>query len=324
MKTLRFVSFLLIAAVILAACGTAAPEPERPPLVVEYSAWWGDYTLGVAQELGLFEKNGVNVEPVFYEVYSDSFPDMAAEKIDAGLFGMGEALTVSDQTKLKMVAIYDNGGVSTIVAHPEITSPADLNGKRIGVLLGTSYEFYVIEVLKLGGLKPADVTLVNLSPEEMVEAFENDNVDAGYTWEPVTSDAIAEGYNMIYSSEILGGLFIPDGIVFRAAVVEERPEDVRAFLKAWFEAAEYRRNNPEEANKLIAKFLNIPVEQVEPDDTLKIFTLAETLELFQTNGDGTPGFALDVAMKTGDYLMHRAIIARMPDYLDFLDPSFLK
>ena len=107
-------------------------------------------------------------------------------------------------------------------------------------------------------------------------------------------------------------------------MVEERPEDIRAFLKAWFEAVEYRQTNPEEANKLIAKFLNIPVEQVEPDDQLKIFTLAETLELFQTNADGTPGFAMDVAMKTGDYLLQRAIIARMPDYAYFLDPSFLK
>lgn len=324
MKTLRFVSFLLSAAFILTACGTAAPAPERSPLVFEYSAWWGDYTLGVAQELGLFEKYGVKVEPVYYEVYSDSFPDIATEKIDGGLFGMGEALTVSDQTKLKMVAIYDNGGVNTIVARPEITVPADLKGKRIGVLLGTSYELYVIEVLKLGGLKPSDVELVNLSPEEMMKAFENGDVDAGYLWEPTTSEAIAQGYSNVYTSETIGSLFIPDGIVFRTAVVEERPEDVRAFLKAWFEAVEFRRNNPEEANTLIAKFLNIPVDQLEPDDQLKIFTLTETLGFFQTNTDGTPGFALDVARKTGDYLMQRAIIARIPDYSTFLDPSFLK
>ena len=323
MKNFRFSSVILILAFVLSACGST-PEPERPPLVVEYSAWWGDYTLGVAQELGLFEKYGVKVEPVFYEVYSDSFPDMVTGKIDAGLFAMGEALTVSDTTKLKMVAIYDNGGASSVVSIPEIQEPKDLKGKRIGVLVGTSYELYIIEVLKLGGLKPTDVTMVNLSPEEVVAALKNDQIDAAYTWEPVTTDAIAEGYNVIYTSESIGSLFIPDGIVFRAAVVEERPEDIRAFLKAWFEAVEYRQTNPEEANKLIAKFLNIPVEQVEPDDQLKIFTLAETLELFQTNTDGSPGFALDVAMKTGDYLLQRAIIARMPDYAYFLDPSFLK
>jgi NitT/TauT family transport system substrate-binding protein len=323
MTNFRFASILLLLVFVLSACGSA-PEPERPPLVIEYSAWWGDYTLGVAQELGLFEKYGVKIEPVYYEVYSDSFPDMAIGQIDAGLFGMGEALTVSGQTKLKMVAIYDNGGVSTIVGLPEIKEPKDLKGKRIGVLLGTSYEFYVTEVLNLGGLNPADVTLVNISPEEAVAALKNDQIDAAYTWEPETSGAIAQGYQVIYTSETLGGLFIPDGIVFRAAVVEERPEDIRAFLKAWFEAAEYRRNNPEEANKLIAKFLDVPVDQLEPDDQLKIFTLVETLDLFQPNTDGTPGFALDVAMKTGDYLLQRGIIAKAPDYEYFLDPSLLQ
>ena len=97
----RIFSALLLVTLFLSACGTVPPKPERPPLVVEYSAWWGDYTLGVAQELGLFEKYGVKVEPVYYEIYSDSFPDMATGKIDAGLFAMGEALTVSDKTKLK-------------------------------------------------------------------------------------------------------------------------------------------------------------------------------------------------------------------------------
>jgi NitT/TauT family transport system substrate-binding protein len=324
MKSHRFVSILILAVLVLSACGTSASAPDRPPLVVEYSTWWGDYTLGVAQELGLFEKYGVKVEPVHYEVYSDSFPDMATGKIDAGLFGMGEAITVSDKTRLKMVAIYDNGGTSTVVAQPEIANPADLKGKRIGVLLGTSYELYMIEVLKLGGLNPTDVTLVNLSPEEVVAALQSDQIDAGYTWEPVTTDAMANGYRMVYTSESLGSLFIPDGIVFRASVVEERPDDVRAFLKAWFEAVEFRKNKPEEANQLIAKFLNIPVDQVIADDQLKIFTLAETASFFQPNTDGSPGFALDVATKTGNFFLQNGIISDVPDYSHFLDPSFLK
>ena len=223
-----------------------------------------------------------------------------------------------------MVAIYDNGGVSTVVRIPEIPEPTDLKGKRIGVLVGTSYEFYIIEVLKLGGLKPTDVTLVNLSPEEVIAALKNDQIDAAYTWEPVTTDAIAEGYNVIYTSESIGSLFIPDGIVFRAAVVEERPEDIRAFLKAWFEAVEFRKNNPEEANKLIAKFLNIPVDQVEADDQLKIFTLAETLDLFQTNADGSPGVCFGCRHEDWGLPPPKSDHRKVPDYAYFLDPSFLK
>jgi hypothetical protein len=171
----RLVTAILLGTLVLSACGSSATAPERPPLVVEYSTWWGDYTLGVVQELGLFEKYGVKVEPVYYEVYSDSFPDMATGKIDAGLFGMGEAITVSDQTKRTMVAIY-----------------------------------------------------------------------------------------------------------------------------------------------------NLPVDQLQADDQLKIFTLTETSSLFQPNADGSPGFAMDAAMKTGDYLLQKAIIARVPDYSTFLDLSYLK
>ncbi len=72
----------------LAGCGLL-PETDaasRPPLRVEFTEWWGDYTLIIAQQQGFFQKHGVPVEMVYYPVYSRALPDLAARRIDGGLF----------------------------------------------------------------------------------------------------------------------------------------------------------------------------------------------------------------------------------------------
>jgi NitT/TauT family transport system substrate-binding protein len=305
---------------MLASCG--APSANRPPLRVEYSTWWGDYTVPVADALGLFDKYNVDVETIHYEIYSDSFADMASGQLDAGLYGIGEAMTVSASTPLKMVGIYDNGGFNTLISNPDIQTVADLKGKRIGVLVGTVYELFVIQVLETANLNASDVTLVNLAPEEVLAELP-DNIQAAYTWEPATTEAVAAGYKILYDSGNLTDFNIPDGIVFRASVVQERPEDVRAFLKAWYEAVEYRLANPEKSRQLIADYMKIQADQIIPDDNLKLYTLTENNELYAQKEAGQPSEITQIAATVADFFVRSGILTGIPDFKTFLDPSYL-
>jgi NitT/TauT family transport system substrate-binding protein len=305
---------------MLTACG--APAPERPPLRVEYSTWWGDYTIAVADSLGLFDKYGVNVETNHYDVYSDSFADMAADKIDVGLYGIGETLTLSSIASIKMVGIYDNGGFNTLISSPDIRSINDLQGKRIGVLAGTVYELFVIQALSTAGLTAEDVTLVNLAPEEVLAELPN-NIQAAYTWEPATTEALAAGYKILYDSDKLTDFNAPDGIVFRAAIVQERPDDVRAFLKAWYEAVDYRLANPEKSRQLIADYMKIPVDQIVPDDNLKLYTLADNQSFFKRQGSDQRSDINKAAESIAEYFIRSGILTGNPDFNELFDPSFL-
>ncbi|MEW6406767.1 MAG: ABC transporter substrate-binding protein [Chloroflexota bacterium] len=315
----RFFFALMLAAVILSACsaGQSGSSASRPPLRVEYTQWWPDYTMVVAKEKGFFDKYGVNVEPVYYANFPQALTDLPAQKIDGGLLAIGDALVTTQSADLKVVAVYDDGGYNTVVAHPDIKSIAGLKGKRVGVLIGTSYELFVRYMIESAGLKSTDVTFVNIDPTEIRAHLDNGDISAGYVWFP------EEGYPIIYQKGDAPGLF-PDVIVFRENVVRERPDDIRAFLQAWFEAVEYRLQNPEETRQIVAKYTGLPLDQVVIDDQIRIFNLQDNQAVFQTEATGSSLSLWQAAQINAEFQAQAGSMSKMPDFASFLDASFLK
>jgi NitT/TauT family transport system substrate-binding protein len=130
-RTRLLVSIFLIAALFLTGCGQIGQSRSPlPPLKVEWTRWDGDYTILVAQEKGLFKKHGVEVELLYYDVFSKAITDMAAQRIDAGLFGVGDMLMASRLTDVKGILLYDSGGTSTIVSRSDIHVSRILKVKR--------------------------------------------------------------------------------------------------------------------------------------------------------------------------------------------------
>lgn len=316
----RFAFFIL--AILALSLGACTPVSAREPLRVEFTQWWPDYTAIIAKERGLFEKYGVNVELKYYagpEEYPKIFTDLPEKKIDGGLLAIGDALVTSQSVPLKVVGIYDDGGPNTVSAQPDITSIDQLKGQKIGVPLNTSYELFVQHMLKSGGLTETDVTLVDMQPDAVQGALEKKEIAAGYVWFP----DMAPGYRIIFQKADAPGLF-PDVIVFREEVVKNRPDDIRAFLKAWFEAVDWRSKNVEESRNIIAKYLEIPVDQITPDDSLHMMTLADNLELFQTDIAGGSFSLPQAAQLNAEFQTQAGFMPNPIDLNTFLDSSFLK
>jgi NitT/TauT family transport system substrate-binding protein len=291
-------------------------------LRVEFAYWWGDFTLLVAKEKGFFKKYGVEVEPVYYESFPQAPADLAAGKIDAGLFSIGDTLLASEHAPVKALAAYDDGGLNTVVAIPEVESVADLKGRHIGVKIGSPYEIFVREMLKTADLKTSDVVFVNMSAEDVPAAMP-DQVQAGFVWEPITSQLLDRGYKVLFSSAQISSLY-PDLITFRADVVEARPAEVRAFLRAWFEAAEYRLTHVEETRAIAAKYLGVPLVEVQPDHQLRMTTLDDNLAWYQISpADGSRSIH-ETAQISVDFLIGIGALSSQPDLRAIFDPSFLK
>ncbi|MBI5965408.1 MAG: ABC transporter substrate-binding protein [Chloroflexi bacterium] len=317
----HFLKVILLTAIpiSLAACTMLQPEePAKSPLRVEYTQWWGDYTLLVAQEKGIFEKYGVEVEPVYYEIFSKTYPDLAAGQIDGALIAVGDTININRNAPMKVVAVYDNGGNDAVIAGPEIDSVQDLNGKTIGLQLGSQYELTVVKMLQSAGMSMNDVNIVALDPEAALGALQSGKVQAASTWEPYSSEALSKGYKIIYPQEQL--YLFPDLIVFSQSVMDERPEDIRAFLKAWFEAVDYRLQNPEETRAIAAAYLGMSIEEVLPDDNLKLLTLGDNKALFNLQEEDS---IYSTTRITLDYLISIGSLAQQIDPLKLLDPSYL-
>ncbi len=307
---------------LLASC-SLFPEQgieENEPLAVEFTAWWGDYTLIIAQEKGLFEKYGVKVQPVYYETFSLALPDLASGQIDGGLFAIGDAINTAKHADLRVVAVYDKGSFNTVVSVPEIGRVRDLAGKRIGVQVGTSYELLISEMLASAGLKMSDVILVNIDPEDVTPNL-GKTIDAGFIYEPYTSEAVARGNNLLVKSTEFLGLY-PDVIVFRNAVVRERSDEIRAFLKAWFEAVEFRRQYPAEARQIIADYFNTSTDQITPDDALEILSLEDNYAIFKPEAN-TIHSIYRTARLNADFLVRMGVLSSPPDLETLLTPAYL-
>lgn len=327
MKPFRGISLLKIAAALwvfglLASCGLPPAQEtiEKEPLRVQFTEWWGDYTIIIAHEMGLFEKHGVEVEPVYYETFSLALPDLAAGQIDGGLFAIGDAINVARHADLRVVAVYDNGSFNTVVSVPEIRQVGDLAGKRVGVQIGTSYELLISEMLASAGLKMSDVILVNIDPENVAASL-GKTIDAGFIYEPYTTEALAKGNNLLLKTTEFIGLY-PDVIVFHNSVVEQRGEDIRAFLKAWFEAVEYRRQNPAETRQIIADYFGKPIEEITPDDSLEILSLEDNYEMFNSETSAKRSI-YQTARLNADFLARMGAISAQPDIETLLTPAYL-
>ena len=80
----------------------------------------------------------------------------------------------STSDDLKLVARRDAG----------ITGPLELAGKRIGLVLGTSGQYFLDLFLLTVGVDSRGLSIVGLQPEEAVNALQSGKVDAIAIWEP--------------------------------------------------------------------------------------------------------------------------------------------
>jgi NitT/TauT family transport system substrate-binding protein len=124
---------------------------------------------------------------------------------------------------------------------------------------------------------------------------------------------------VLYPTDTSLHLF-PNTLVFRKSLVEQRPEDNRAYLQAWFEAVEYRSQNPALARSIIANFLGRDIENIQPDDNLKILTLDDNKALFNIQSKNS---VYAITKRTSDYLISIGTLTQQVDPLELLDPTYL-
>ncbi len=318
-RIFRIFSTLIIVTVLLSACSGTQPA-VKTPLRVAWTLWPGYYPILIALENGYFTKHGVFVELIQYDNYQAVYPDITSGNIDGAVSGLYDLVVPASQTPLKFVMITDNSnGAEGLVATADIQTAADLKNKRIGISLGSIGEFFAVNFLRQNGLTSADVEFLNV-PAESAPGQIPDQIDAGYTWEPYLSQATANNNHILASTADFPGL-MPSVVAFQAKLVEQRPEDIRGFVAAWFEAVDWWQANPAEGNALIAKATGLKPEEISIEG-VKIFDLAANLSAFEQGIDTTSIYF--TAQQHQQFLVESGLITKPVDMNVLLDPSFLK
>src|SRR5207245_7710123 len=181
---------LLIAAVIAgffaAHTPTAMAAEARPPIkvVAGYGSTDGAIApLWFAKETKLFEKRGLDVRLVGMGTGSVSLRALIANDLEiASLSGSGlvQAALQGDDTII-LPAVID-GFAFRVFGAPEMTSPAQLKGKKLGVSrYGATSDFAVRLALKKWGLNPErDLNILQIgTTQDTLLAMQTKMLDAG-------------------------------------------------------------------------------------------------------------------------------------------------
>ena len=130
----------------VAVAALVAPNPAFAEKVrIAHSTWVGYGPLYIAQDKGLFKKNGVDVDLVVMEDPKERFPTMMADKIQMIASTVDTALLYLKKPDdfQYVVAIDDSNGGDGIVANKDIKTIADLKGKKVAVNEGSVSQFYL-------------------------------------------------------------------------------------------------------------------------------------------------------------------------------------
>lgn len=326
-KKKLYIWFIVLSMVLMAGvsgCGKTT-EKANEKIKIGLSPWPGWYTWYLVEEKGFFKKHGVDVELVWFPVYSDSLQAMNTGKIDGNSQALSDTLApLAKDIDLRVVLVNDNSaGGDGVVVKPQYKSIKDLQGKKVVTELGTLEHMLLLTALDRNGMTEKDIEFSNMAVNDAGPAFISGNVDAAVLWEPFLSKAVSEGKGVkIFSSKDTPGL-IPDLLVMKGSVVDSRREDVQKIIAAWFDALEYWEQNPDEALAIMAKHADTNLDEYKQlVNGTKIFTVNDNINAFEKKDDLTYlGYS---GKKMGEFLKSVNMLDMIPDVEKAFDPSFVK
>ena len=168
-----------------------------------------------------------------------------------------------------------------------------------------------------------DINYVNMTVNDAGPAFISGNTDASVLWEPFQTKAVKEGKGkVLFSSKETPGL-IPDLLVFRESVVEDRSEDVQKIIDAWFDALEYYKANEAESIEIMAgKAETTPEDFKLGLDSIKLFSKEDNVNAFGKREEmSSLSFT---GKKTAEFLKKLDMITDIPDVDALLEPEFVQ
>ena len=153
-----------------------------------------NWVVWVAEEKGLFKKHGIDAQVIFIGGGgARGMNALIAKDVQFMIIGgVGVINAALRGVDVAMVASNVNLSTQRLMARPEIKTPEDLRGKRVGVTaFGSNTHSVLLMLLKRWSMKPEDVVILQIGPSPtMIISLDKHLIDAAILTSP--SDFIAE------------------------------------------------------------------------------------------------------------------------------------
>jgi NitT/TauT family transport system substrate-binding protein len=262
-------------AATVAATQSSAPTPVETADIrfsTDFLLWGWHSWVFAAEEQGIFEKQGLNVQIEAGQGSVNTSAQLAAGAVDFALLDISTAMVaMTEGADIVLVGVHMQrhpGGFLFIEERNSIETFQDLEGLRLGGASGDAYLVVLPQLMEQNGADPSAYTLTAIEPAATTGALIADQVDAipgsPMTSPPRAAAAAAEGLTLGRFSyadngyEAVGFAIATNGDTYR-----ERPDVVQRFVNAWAEATLWSLNNGDEA---VRSFIEAnPDKQPEPE-----------------------------------------------------------
>ena len=310
-STWRRLAAIGLAVLTVSACSSndanedGANQTEKVTYVTGFGATGQESFAWVAKEKGYFQKAGLDVD-IQLGAGSDnnlklvtsgqaqfSHIDMTGGIISAGTGTFKDIKFIAATHQRTLVSIISVEGYG-------ITTPKDLEGKKIAAATGSVNQKLFPAYAKLAGIDANKVTFENAQAAQVVPLVAQHKVDAIGNFllrRPDVEKASGKKAVVLPYSDFLSDLY-GGAIVTSDKVAKEKPELAKRFQEALMEGLEYTIAHPDEAGQILHKYqqasdatvaadevkLMAPYSTAEPIGTFSQQRVARGIALIQASG----------------------------------------
>ncbi len=254
LRTLAIAATALVAASALSACGddtSASAGGEAASIRLGYfpNITHAPALVGVKNGIFAAELGTTRLVSKPFNAGPAALEALLSDAVDATYVGPNPAINGWAQTKgkgLKIIAGTTSGGASLVVK-PEITSAADLKGKKIATpQLGNTQDVALRYWLKSQGLNAdqqggGDVSILPQDNATALQSFAQGAIDGAWVPEPNVARLVAESKGKVLVDEKTlwpGGRFVTTHLIVSQKFLDRYPATVKKLLQGHIKAVD--------------------------------------------------------------------------------------
>ena len=275
----------------------AAQDKPLTPVIWGVDSFLTTLPQRIAEEKGFYKEEGVAITLRVSALGVESMDQIIAGEADLGNGAHWALVNRMARPNIGLGGFILAWRVPVcLMATGEAKTLADLKGRKIAVIAGSVWDWYLDRALAKGGLKTSDVEVMNFgSPVDYLAAAARGDVDAGWFWESNYARAQEvlgqQGWKCLATRADVAPTSAIDGhgpLPISLKAVQEKPEAIAGALRAYKRAGDWCHANVDECATLANKLMGAPVEDAKkliPDLGWYVGTSEEFVPMLQEMKD---------------------------------------
>lgn len=241
--------------------GALVPGPAlaEPPLRLAVSRTPLSLPLYVAEEKGYFAAESLEVQVQECVGGQRCLGQLFEGRADVATVGdLPLAMAAFQRADFSIIATFVSAGDDLkIVMRGPRSSGASVASKRIGVPFGSTAQYFLDLHLIVSGIDPRAVRIVDLRPEQLVDALVKGQVDAIACWEPFGFQALKALGPQGHALAASNGYIQTFNLAVQRRLVGTHDASFERLLRAMRRAEQYIQQEPEGAQAILRRRLQL-------------------------------------------------------------------